>query len=164
MGGAAGGAGRRRWAGAAGALALAGWLAGCAAPVPLPLPPVGPASGELPAPVPEWVIHRLTEADDGRRIELPPGASLAVSLRAPAAAGAGWALVGPPANLALAGRFSGPVWPPDAPAPRLAPPPVWQVFVFEAREPGIGPVAFELLGYGVGAARRVRFTVDVRRP
>jgi hypothetical protein len=158
---AVGGARRRRWSGGAAAL-VAVWLAACAAPVPLPS--ADPSVGELPAPVPEWITHRVTDTDDGRRIELPLGAALAVSLRAPAAAGAGWVLSRQPANLTLTGRFSGPVWPPEAPAPRLAPPPVWQVFVFEAREPGDSQVAFDLVGSSAAVpSRRVRFTVGVRR-
>jgi len=154
--------GRRRGARAAATWACLACLAGCAAPVPLP--PLGAGTGELPPPVPEWVGLRVTEADHGRLIGLPTGASLAVSLRAPAAAGTGWVPAPPPAPLALVGRFSGPAWPPDVPAPRLTPPPVWQVFVLEARQPGVGVLAFELPGDGAAGVRRVRFTVEVRRP
>jgi hypothetical protein len=148
------GARRRRLLAAVPALALAA----CAAPIPLD----GPVAVELPPPIPDWVPIRLAEADDGRRIELARGASVAVALRAPASAGVGWAPVEVPAGLAITGRTSGPVWPPGAPSSRVAPAPVWQVFVFEARAAGEGVVAFALASPDASArARRVAFRVVV---
>ena len=58
-------AGRRRLL----ALLPATWLLGaCVAPLSLE----GPAVAELPAPVPDWIATRLTEADDGRSVGLAP--------------------------------------------------------------------------------------------
>jgi hypothetical protein len=119
-------------------------LAGCAAPLALD----GPAYAELPAPIPEWIAVRATDTDDGRRFELARGASIAIALRAPAAAGLGWLVARTPPMLRQTGRFSGPVWPPEAPASRTSPAPLWQVFVFEAREPGEDTLLLELRGGG----------------
>ncbi len=48
--------------------------------------------------MPDWIATpRPTEADDGRRIELARARSLAVSLRAPTAAGVGWRELAVPA-------------------------------------------------------------------
>jgi hypothetical protein len=144
------------------ALAAGLLLAACAAPLSLD----APAVAELPAPVPDWVAVRATEADDGRRVELARGGSIAVSLRAPTAAGAGWVVAGTPAGLALTGRYTGPVWPPGAPASALAAGAVWQVFVFQARAPGEGRLRFELRGDEAVAPappRAVTLGVSVRR-
>ncbi|RPH43773.1 MAG: hypothetical protein EHM87_12755 [Burkholderiales bacterium] len=125
-------------------------LAGCVAPISLD----GPAVAELPAPVPDWIGLRVSEADDGRRVELPVGDSVAVTLKVPSGAGLGWVLVGQPPTLAQTGRYSGPVWPPDAPGSAVTPRPLWQVFVFEARAPGEGEVVLELDGAGLGTRPR----------
>jgi hypothetical protein len=127
---------------AAALLAGAVQLAGCAAPLSLD----APAVAELPAPVPDWITVRATEADDGRRITLARAGSMSVALRAPSGAGTGWIVAGQPAGLALTGRFTGPVWPPGAPASATVPAPIWQVFVFEALAPGEGTLRFELRG------------------
>lgn len=124
--------------------------AGCIAPVSLDAPPVS----ELPPPVPDWIATRVTEADDGRRIALAVGGSFAVSLRVPLGAGIGWTVLERPAGLAMTGRTSGPVWPPGAPASPAVPPPLWQVFVFEARTPVDGPLILELGGTEAGARPR----------
>jgi hypothetical protein len=129
---------------------LAVSLAGCVAPVPLD----GPAVSERPAPVPDWIAQRYGQADDGRRVELAPGASLAIALRAPGAAGAGWIVTWMPSHLALVGRSSGPVWPAGAPGAAVATPPVWQVFVVEARAPGEGTVDLELRAADGAVLRR----------
>lgn len=143
-----------RWL-AAVTIGVAG-LAGCVAPLSLD----GPSVAELPAPVPDWVSVRVTEADDGRRVELARGASIAVALRAPALSGLEWREAATPAGLVRTGVTRGPVWPPDAPASTRAPPPVWQVFVFEAREAVGGELAFELASDG-GRVRRVSIRVSV---
>lgn len=122
--------------------ALAPLAAGCTAPIPLDAPP----ASELPPPVPDWIATRATEADDGRRVALAPGASLAVALRVPAGAGLGWVVVERPDGLEQTGRTSGPTWPPGAPSNPAAPPPLWQVFVFEARRAVDGPLRLELRG------------------
>ncbi len=132
-------------------------LAACVAPLPLDAPPVV----ELAPPVPDWVAARATEADDGRRVELARGASLAVALRAPTAAGIGWREVAVPAGLVLTGRFAGPVWPRDAPASAVAPPPLWQVFVFEARAGCGGDLVLDLAGETVARPRRLTLRVVV---
>jgi hypothetical protein len=132
-------------------------LAACVQPIPLD----GPAAAELPPPVPDWIAVRATEADDGRRIELARGASLAVTLRAPTAAGIGWREVVAPPGLVRTGRFTGPVWPKDAPSSRVAPPPLWQVFVFEAREGSGGDLVLELAGETVARPRRLTLRVVV---
>ena len=150
------GARRRVLAVAAGALAL---VAGCATHVPLDAPPVS----ELPPPVPAWVGVRATEADAGRRIAVRAGESLALVLRVPAAAGVGWVVVEASSGLAATGRLAGPVWPADAPPSPVAPAPVWQVFVFEAREPGPGRVVLEFAGSGA-QPRRLEFPVGISRP
>ena len=130
-------------------------LGGCATPVPLD----APAVGELPPPVPAWIRDRAAESDDGRRYELAVGESIAVTLRVPAAAGVSWIPAGVPDHLELTGRTSGPVWPPGAPgASAVAPAPIWQVFVFEARRPGDGILYFDL---GSGPPRRVVYRVAV---
>ena len=149
---------RRRLLAALSGLAAAP-LAGCVGPIPLDAPPVA----ELPPPVPEWIVARATEADDGRRVELARGASLAVSLRAPSAAGIGWREVAVPPGLVLTGRFTGPVWPKGAPTSAVLPPPLWQVFVFEAREPGGGDLVLELGGETVSRPRRLSLRVAVPR-
>lgn len=131
-------------------------LVACTAPLPLDAPPVS----ELPAPVPDWIVLRVGEADDGRGVELPVGDSIAVAVRVPAAAGLGWILVGQPPVLAQTGRYSGPVWPPGAPGSAALPTPLWQVFVFEARRIGEGELAFELEG-AAGASRARRFGIRV---
>ena len=131
-------------------------LVACTAPVPLDASPVE----ELPAPVPDWIGLRVGEADDGRRVEVPLGASIAVTVRVPAAVGLGWILVGQPAGVAQTGRFSGPVWPPGAPGSAALPTPLWEVFVFEARRVGEGELAFELDG-AVGASRARRLGIRV---
>jgi hypothetical protein len=133
-------------------------LAACVAPVSLD----APAVAELSPPVPDWIATRATEADDGRRIELARGASLAVSLRAPTAAGVGWREVAVPAGLVRTGRFTGPVWPKDAPSSLVAPAPLWQVFVFEARDGAGGELALELTGDTAARPRRLVLRVDVR--
>jgi hypothetical protein len=133
-------------------------LAACVAPVPFD----APAVAELPPPVPDWIPTRATEADDGRRIELARGTSLAVSLRAPTAAGVGWREVAVPAGLVRTGRFTGPVWPSDAPSSRVAPAPLWQVFVFEAREGAGDELALELAGDTSARPRRLVLRVGVR--
>lgn len=130
-------------------------LVGCAAPVSLDGPPVA----ELPAPVPDWVAVRAGEADDGRRIELQTGVSVAIALRAPGAAGAGWTVGWMPSHLALTGRSSGPVWPAGAPGAQVATPPVWQVFVFEARAPGEGTVELLLRAADGTTLRRYALVV-----
>ncbi|MEI7445799.1 MAG: hypothetical protein WCK28_12990 [Burkholderiales bacterium] len=130
--------------------ALAVLATGCIAPVPLDAPPVA----ELPPPVPDWITIRATEADDLRRVALAVGASFAVSLRVPAEAGQGWIVVGQPDGLELTGRWSGPVWPPGAPANPALPPPLWQVFVFEARRAVDGPLVLELRGAETAARPR----------
>ncbi len=128
-------------------------LGGCAAPVSLD----APAVAELPPPVPEWIRARAAESDDGRRYELAVGESIAFTLRVPAAAGVSWMPTGVPDHLELTGRTSGPVWPPGAPgASAVAPAPIWQVFVFEARRAGDGIVYFDL---GSGPPRRVVYRV-----
>ncbi|MCX7228999.1 MAG: hypothetical protein NTW15_08295 [Burkholderiales bacterium] len=138
---------------AAGAL-----LAACTAPLPLDAPPVS----ELPAPVPDWIALRVGEADDGRRVELPVGDSIAVAVRVPSAAGLGWIVVGQPPVLVQTGRYSAPVWPPGAPGSAALPTPLWQVFVFEARRVGEGELAFELDGAaGASRARRLGIRVAV---
>jgi hypothetical protein len=131
-------------------------LAACTAPVPLDASPVE----ALPAPVPDWIGLRVGEADDGRRVELPVGDSIAVTVRVPAAAGLGWVLLGQPPGVAQTGRYSGPVWPPGAPGSAALPTPLWQVFVFEARRLGEGELAFELDG-AVGASRARRLGIRV---
>ena len=147
---------RRRLLGA-GAGALVGMMTGaCTAPIALD----GPAVAELAAPVPEWIVLRFTEADDGRRIELPVGDSIAVTLRVPSASGQGWVLLGQPPMLAQTGRYSGPVWPPGAPGSAAVPAPLWQVFVFEARRPGEGELVLDLDGAGL-ASRPRRLTLRV---
>jgi hypothetical protein len=133
-------------------------LAACVAPVSLD----APAVAELPPPVPDWIPIRATEADDGRRIELARGASLAVSLRAPTAAGVGWREVAMPVGLVRTGRFTGPVWPADAPSSRVAPAPLWQVFVFEARDGSGGELVLELAGDAAVRPRRLTLRIDVR--
>lgn len=133
-------------------------LAACVAPMPLD----ARATVELPPPVPDWITTRATEADDGRRIELARGASLAVSLRTPTAAGVGWREVATPAGLVRTGRFTGPVWPKDAPSSIVAPAPLWQVFVFEAREGIGGELALELAGDMLARLRRIVLRIDVR--
>jgi hypothetical protein len=138
--------------------APAALLAACAAPIPLD----GPSAAELAPPVPDWIVLRLTEADDGRRVELARGGSLAVALRAPASAGIGWTPAATPEVLAMTGRTSGPVWPADAPQSRVAPAPVWQVFVFEARAAGEVTLSFALPAVDASTrARRVAFRVVV---
>ncbi len=149
---------RRRRVLAALPLLAVGPLAGCVEPMPLDVAPVA----ELPPPVPEWVRARATEADDGRRVELARGESLAVSLRAPTAAGLGWREVAVPVGLVRTGRFTGPVWPKGAPSSAVAPPPLWQVFVFEAREGPGGDLVLELAGES--AARPRRLTLRVAAP
>ncbi len=155
MGG-SGGSPRRR---ALAVLSLSGVapLAACVAPLPLDAPPVV----ELPPPVPDWVAARATEADDGRRIELARGASLAVALRAPTAAGIGWREVAVPAGLVRTGRFTGPVWPKDAPSSAVAPAPLWQVFVYEARVGRGGDLVLDLAGDPVARPRRLTLRVVV---
>jgi hypothetical protein len=136
-------------------------LAGCAAPLSLD----APAVAELPAPVPEWITVRVSEADDGRRIELARAGSMAVALRVPSGAGTGWIVVGQPSGLALTGRFTGPVWPPGAPASATVPAPIWQVFVFEALAPGEGTLRFELRGNeALGSSRARSLTLRVTVP
>lgn len=132
-------------------------LAACVAPLPLDAPPVV----ELPPPVPDWVAARATEADDGRRVELAPDASLAVALRAPTAAGIGWREVAVPAGLVLTGRFTGPVWPKGAPSSAVAPPPLWQVFVYEARWGRGGALVLDLAGEAPARPRRLTLHVVV---
>lgn len=135
------------------------WLLGaCVAPLSLE----GPAVAELPAPVPDWIATRLTEADDGRSVGLAPGASIALSLRAPAAAGIGWTVTEAPAWLVLTGRFTGPAWPPGAPDSAVAPAPLWQVFVFEARGAAMAPgrLVLELQG-GPDAPRPRRIVLRI---
>lgn len=133
-------------------------LAACVAPIPLDASSVT----ELPPPVPDWIGTRATEADDGRRVELARGASLAISLRVPTAAGVGWREVAVPAGLVRTGRFTGPVWPSDGPSSRVAPAPLWQVFVFEAREGAGGELALELAGDTAARPRRLVLRVVVR--
>lgn len=149
MGAASGSTRRRALVGSAALVALAAVCAGCATPVPLDAPP----TAELPPPVPDWIAIRATEADDRRRIVLDAGASMAVSLRVPTGAGQGWIVVARPDGLEQTGRTSGPVWPPGAPASAAAPPPLWQVFTFEARRAFDGPLELELRG---GEAARLR--------
>jgi hypothetical protein len=132
-------------------------VAGCVAPIPLD----GPAWAELPSPVPDWIAVRATEADDGRRIELARGASLAVSLRVPTAAGIGWRETAVPPGLVRTGRFTGPVWPKEAPSSLVAPAPLWQVFVFEAREGPGGELVLELADERGARLDRLRLRVDV---
>ena len=145
---------RRALHAALGVLPLA-MLGGCATPVSLD----APAVAELPPPVPDWIRARAAESDDGRRYELAVGESIAVTLRVPAAAGVSWMPTGVPDHLALTGRTSGPVWPPGAPgASAVAPAPIWQVFVFEARRAGDGVLYFDL---GSGPPRRVVYRVVV---
>lgn len=137
------------------AVVCAAALVGCATPVSLDAPPVS----ELPPPVPDWIRTRAAEADDGRRFELSVGESLAVSLRVPAAAGVSWVPAMVPGHLELTGRTSGPVWPPGAPGTSaVAPAPIWQVFVFEVRQPGDGILYFDL---GSGPPRRVVYRIVV---
>jgi len=138
------------------------WLLGaCVAPLSLD----GAAVAELPSPVPDWITTRLTEADHGRSVVLAPGSVMAVSLRAPAAAGVGWLLVEAPEGLVLTGRFTGPVWPPGAPDSVVAPAPLWQVFVFEARAAAKAPgrLVLELRG-GPDAPRPGRVVIGVALP
>jgi hypothetical protein len=59
------------------------------------------------------------------------------------------------------GRFTGPVWPKDAPSSRVAPPPLWQVFVFEAREGPGGELVLELVGETAARPRRLTLRVVV---
>jgi hypothetical protein len=131
-----------RWRRRRVALGACALLAGCVAPLSLD----APAVSELPAPVPGWITVRATEADDGRRVELGQGASIAVALRSPTVAGLGWMMRDPPTTLVLTGRYTGPVRPPGAPVSMAAPDAVWQVFVFEARAPGEALLRFELRG------------------
>lgn len=149
----------RRRALAALSILAAAPLGGCVGPVPLDAPP----RAELPPPVPDWIGVRATEADDGRRVELPRGASLAVSLRVPGAAGIGWRERLVPPGLARTGRFTGPVWPKDAPSSAVSPAPIWQVFVFEAREGPGGELVLELNGESAARPRRLTLRVDVPR-
>lgn len=142
---------------AAGALAGPAALAGCVAPIPLD----GPGVAELPAPVPDWIGVRATEADDGRRFALARGASIAVALRVPSASGVGWRETEVPAGLVRTGRFSGPVWPPGAPSSPVAPAPVWQVLVFEAREPPGGELVLELVGDAPARPRRLTLRIAI---
>jgi hypothetical protein len=141
------------------ALLPVAWLLGaCAAPLSLE----GPAVAELPAPVPDWIATRLTEADDGRSVALGPGAAIAVSLRVQAASGVGWLVTAAPEGLVLTGRFTGPVWPPGATDSAVTPAPLWQVFVFEARAAAIAPgrLVFELRG-GPDAPRPRRVSIGI---
>jgi hypothetical protein len=138
--------------------AVGSLLAACTAPLPLDAPPVA----ELPAPVPDWIALRVGEADDGRRVELPVGDSIAVTMRVPSAAGLGWVLVGQPPALGQTGRYTGPVWPPGVPGSAALPTPLWQVFVFEARRVGEGELAFELDGSAEASrARRLGIRLAV---
>ena len=146
---------RRRALGAAAALAALG-AAGCTAPLSLDSPSVA----ELPAPVPDWITIRAGLEDDGRRYELAPGETIAIALRAPSGAGAGWAVVEAASMLRQTGRTSAPVWPPGAPASRVAPAPLWQVFAFEATRPGEGIVELALAGPD-GPVRRWTIRVSV---
>lgn len=141
------------------ALLPAAWLLGaCVAPLSLD----GPSVAELPAPVPDWIVTRLTEADDGRSVGLAPGAAIAMSLRAPVAGGLGWLVSEAPAGLVLTGRFTGPVWPPGVTDSAVAPAPLWQVFVFEARgpAPASGRLVLELRG-GPDAPRPRRVAIGI---
>ena len=106
-------------------------VSGCVAPVSLD----GPPAAESPAPVPSWITLRFEEADRGRTIRVDRGESFAVSLRVPSAAGIGWTVTRLPAGLRSTGRFTGPVGSPGGPTSPVTPTPLWQVFVFEAREP-----------------------------
>jgi hypothetical protein len=141
------------------ALLPAAWLLGaCVAPLSLD----GTAVAELPAPVPDWIGTRLTEADHGRDVALAPGTAFAVSLRAPAAAGVGWLVTEMPDGLVQTGRFTGPVWPPGTPDSVVSPAPLWQVFVFEARGAAMPPgrLVLELRG-GPDAPRPRRVAIGV---
>jgi hypothetical protein len=149
---------RRRALAALTALAAAP-LGGCVGPVPLD----APALAELPPPVPDWIGVRATEADDGARVELARGASLAVSLRVPGGAGIGWRERIVPSGLVRTGRFTGPVWPKDAPSSPVTPPPIWQVLVFEAREGPGGDLVLELDGETGTRPRRLSLRVLVPR-
>ena len=125
-------------------VALAFLLAACAgAPeaTPEPQPPMSepakPSGNAVPAPTPASVTQRLTIADSGKAIVVPPGGRFAVELVGIPTAGYIWQVDERPAFLSEAQEVSGNTSKQQS-QPGFVGGSHWEVFVFEATGAGEG--------------------------